>query len=468
MLYAASDGMTSPQDAPQSAPESVPESAPEFDSGPLDAFEALLLFLALGVLVFWSFVWSDAAPDDRLVAWVLMRPEMLSATLVAQGLLVALILARVARGSAREEAGRQRLRDGAAGALLRRSGLAVLCLLTAAVVLGAANRVLRLEGDDLLSAKLRQYEQVKDQVDAVFIGSSRIYRHLDPRVFDLVREERVRVGGQPGLSFNLGVPDMRMLEVLYLAEWVFERSDRVELLIVEATDDPLELPEWNRNAERTIAWHDEKAMERIRRGIAQLEAGETRRAELLAAHLEIYQRRSSAVGRGAVLLDREPWPGLPPEQRGYQSLEQNQRHPISEDEAQELVERWNLLHERPGAWNRSLARLEREVDSATTDPFEQELFGELEALAARHGARVLWLVSPGPTRRPDLIAAQEKGIVREVLRFDDPERFPEFYAPSGRFDRHHLSEEMAARFTVLVAEAVVERGLASPAEDPAR
>ena len=272
-----------------------------------------------------------------------------------------------------------------------------------------ASRALLLSGDDLLSAKLRQYETIADQVDTVFIGNSRIYRHLDPVVYDRLRTER----SDPGLSFNLGVPDMRMLEVLYLAEWVFERSEGVELLIIEATADPLELPEWNRKAERTVAWHDEKAMARIRRGVAQLDASDEERASVLAAHLEPFEGRLSAVGRGLRLVDSEQWPGLPASQRGYQSLEQNQRHPISDAEAAELTERWNRLHERPGDWRRTLARLERQGPGGrTTDPFEQELFAELEALAAEHGSRVLWLVSPAPIRRPNLIAAHEKGGIQ--------------------------------------------------------
>ena len=75
---------------------------------------------------------------------------------------------------------------------------------------------------------------------------------------------------------------------------------------------------------------------------------------------------------------------------------------------------------------------------------------------------MLWLVSPGPNRTPNLIAAQEKGLVDWVLRFDDPERYPEFFEMTGRFDRHHLNEEMAARMTRLVAEAVTAKAAAEP------
>jgi hypothetical protein len=418
------------------------DSAPR----PTHVFDGLLLFVGVALLLFWSLQWSDAAPDGRLVSWAFVRPALIGAALVLHGVLLVLLLVRAGSG--------ERVRS-----LLPRIGLAGLGVLATVAFLGAANTTLRLAGDDLLSAKLRQYERIADQVDTVFIGSSRIYRHLDPVVYDRVRSER----GDPGLSFNLGVPDMRMLEVLYLAEWVFERSEKIELLVIEATADPLELPEWNRKAERTVAWHDEKAMARIRRGIAQLDASEEERASLLAAHLEPFERRMSAVGRGLRLLDSEEWPGLPAAQRGYQSLEQNQRHPISEDEAAELVERWNRLHERPGDWRRSLARLERQgTGGHTTDAFEQELFAELEALAARKGARVLWLVSPGPTRRPNLIAAAEKRLVQDVLRFDDPARYPEFYAAAGRFDRHHLNDGMAARMTTLVAEAVLAEDKTAP------
>ena len=422
-----------------------------FDSNtkPSRLLDGLLFLVAVGLLVYWSLQWSDAAPTERFVSWTFTRPFVLTLALVFHAVLILLIAGRVLR--------RAQLR-GEVATTLRRAGLLTLGFVSAVMLLAGASRALRLTGDGLLSAKLRQYDEIAEQVDTVLIGSSRIYRHLDPVVYDQVRAER----GEQGLSFNLGVPDMRMLEVLYLAEWVFERSDSVELLIIEATVDPLELPDWNREAERTVAWHDQKAMSRIRRGIAQLEVSDQERAALLAAHLEPFERRAAAVGRGLTLLSSEPWPGLPAQQRGYQSLEQNQEHPISEDEAAALVERWNRLHKRPGAWSRSLARLGREDKAGrTTDPFEQELFAELEALAAENGARVVWLVSPGPRRRPNLIAAAEKGIVETVLRFDDQARYPEFYEAAGRFDRHHLNREMAARMTRMVAERI-PKAVAAP------
>ena len=406
--------------------------------------DGLLLLMAASLLVFWSLQWSDAAPSDRFVSWIFTRPFVVTLALGLHAVLFASILGRVLR--------RTQL-NGEMAAALRRAGLVSLGLVAAATLLAGANRALRLTGDGLLSVKLRQYDEIAEQVDTVFIGSSRIYRHLDPVVYDQARDAR----GESGLSFNLGVPDMRMLEVLYLAEWVFDRSDAVELLVVEATAGPLELPEWNREAERTVAWHDHKAMSRIRRGIAQSELSAQERASLLAAHLDVFERRTSALGRGLTLLSSQPWPGLPASQRGYQSLEQNQQHPVSDDEAAELTQRWNRLHERPGDWSRSLARLERDgTGGRTTDPFEQELFAELEALAAENDARVVWLLSPSPRPRPNLIAAAEKRMVETVLRFDDPTTYPEFYEAAGRFDRHHLNREMAARMTRLLAEALPE------------
>ncbi|MEM1246664.1 MAG: hypothetical protein AAGK22_09830 [Acidobacteriota bacterium] len=415
---------------------------PHHDTRPSSVLDGLLLLLAVGLLTFWGLQWSDTAPPERFASWTVLRPPVLTLAMGLHALLLVLISVRVVRRARRR---------GEATETIRRAGLVALTLVFAAALLAAAHQALLLTGDGLLSAKLRQYDEIAEQVDTVFLGSSRIYRHLDPVTYDRVRAGR----GESGLSFNLGVPDMRMLEVLYLAEWVFDRSETVDLLIVEATAGPLELPEWNREAERTVAWHDLRAMSRIRRGIAQLERSDRKRASLLAAHLEVFERRAAAVGRGLTLTRSEPWPGLPASQRGYQSLEQNQSYPISSDEAAELAQRWNRLHDRPADWSRSLARLRREPASGrTTDPFEQELFAELEALAAEHGARVAWLVSPGPRRRPNLIAAAERNITPTVLRFDDPVAYPEFYEAAGRFDRHHLSHEMAAHMTRLVAEAL--------------
>ena len=70
--------------------------------------------------------------------------------------------------------------------------------------------------------------------------------------------------------------------------------------------------------------------------------------------------------------------------------------------------------------------------------------------------RVVFLLDAQPERKPNLVWAAENDVVSTLLRFDDPERYPELYDPALRFDRHHLSKEGARLYTAEVARRILE------------
>ncbi|HVS16484.1 MAG TPA: hypothetical protein VMV46_21420 [Thermoanaerobaculia bacterium] len=305
--------------------------------------------------------------------------------------------------------------------------------------------------DDLLGEKLRQHAAVADRVDTVFLGSSRVYRHLDPAAFDATFAEH----GRHAHSFNLGVPDMRMLETLYLAERLLRREPSITRLIVEAESDPLFVREENRETQRVRRWHDPGTVRRALPAILGAGAPWPERALAALDRLELFAWRASLVGRGLdgidALLDR-PARWIEPELRGFLSLDADRRAPRTERDREGLERRWRELHEAVPDWRRTVARLRlTSSEGHPTDAFELELFAELEALAARRGVELAFVLSPRPERRPNLVHAAEAGIIGRLVRFDDPARYPDFYALAGRYDRHHLDEQAARRMTRLLA-----------------
>ena len=88
------------------------------------------------------------------------------------------------------------------------------------------------------------------------------------------------------------------------------------------------------------------------------------------------------------------------------------------------------LHDDLERYRRDIARLARSPRSgALTDPFEIELFAELERIAAEAGVRVVFLLDPGPIEKPNLVWAAENGVVSTLLRFDDPAALPRALRP---------------------------------------
>ncbi|MGI8955391.1 MAG: hypothetical protein ACR2II_00540 [Chthoniobacterales bacterium] len=92
-----------------------------------------------------------------------------------------------------------------------------------AIVLGAA-AVEPLAAQQLSpdSPRWLWFEKHKDNFDIVFLGSSRIYHGVSPKLFDRVAAEH----GQRWRSFNLGVDKMRPAATLALARRVLELQPR--------------------------------------------------------------------------------------------------------------------------------------------------------------------------------------------------------------------------------------------------
>jgi hypothetical protein len=304
---------------------------------------------------------------------------------------------------------------------------------------------------DLLGEKLRQYERVAPEIDTVFLGSSRVYRHLDPATF----AQTFAAHGSTSSAFNLGVPDMRMLEVLYLAERVLERSPGLRLLVVEAEEDPLFIRDENRLTQRVRRWHDLSTLRRMLPAIRHAKATWAERVLVLLDRLDLTAHRVSLVGRGIDLVDallRRSARWIEPEQRGFLSLDEDRQRPRTDADRLGLERRYRDLHEALPEWAQALERLRRSSpEGRRTDPYELRLFAELQRLADRHEVELVFVVSPRIGRLPNLVHAREAGIVDRLVRFDDLERYPDFYELAHRYDRHHLDGEAAREMTRLLA-----------------
>jgi hypothetical protein len=104
---------------------------------------------------------------------------------------------------------------------------------------------------EALEAKWRDFETCADQYDVVFIGTSHVERHVDPRRID----ETLAAHGVDARSYNLGLPKMSMLEGLELVERLERRRPRrLKFVVVEPTLYLYDTDNWA--TDRAIAVHD--------------------------------------------------------------------------------------------------------------------------------------------------------------------------------------------------------------------
>jgi hypothetical protein len=87
------------------------------------------------------------------------------------------------------------------------------------------------------------------RIDTVFVGSSRVLRHVDPEIVDRV----MAAGGHPTVSFNAGMPAGSVLESWYILENILAEGAPVKTVVLEPNDFNTLIQ--NRHAPRVIAAH---------------------------------------------------------------------------------------------------------------------------------------------------------------------------------------------------------------------
>lgn len=82
----------------------------------------------------------------------------------------------------------------------------------------------------VVTDKLDQWQTVRSETTILFVGSSRIYRHLSPEIFD----RSMGVLGHDAESFNLGVPAVKTPEMLrILREALEEPTPALRWVVLE-------------------------------------------------------------------------------------------------------------------------------------------------------------------------------------------------------------------------------------------
>jgi len=315
-----------------------------------------------------------------------------------------------------------------------------------------------LDGDGP-AQKLHRLEARGDEVQLLFLGSSRVYRQLNPAVFDARLAER----GVSLVSYNLGLPGMRFHEQLYLAERLIEeRPPALRWLLFELLDPDPELEEANLLSRRNIEWHTPGLTWFALRTTLESPRPLPRKLGLGREHLELCLLRSFNAGLGpAALLDLLGGERLgDPTPRGYLplDLDPTQTTAIHRRRFQrDLAQNPRLLEERVQAIQQP---------GAPPGPL---LAAEMRSWVARleaAGIQPLFFLSPPADRNnSDWRALREQGVLPNLFAFDDPAQYPDFYLErSIRFDMNHMDRVGGSRLTRLLAEALAPSLAASGTE----
>lgn len=313
----------------------------------------------------------------------------------------------------------------------------------------------------LFDEKLQDLSDATPPCDLIFVGSSRVYRHVHPATFDSVLASH----DIPIRSYNLGYPGTNAFETPYQLRKILKRDPEEHIRWVFVALEGLEwnLEEMNLTSDRVSRYFGAKTFVRGAR-IASANGTLTNsdRRSTMLDRLPALFRHATAYSRGGNWLrdQIEPRrasgsPLLTRHEDGFLSLDSAYADATGRvrEDLDSRIETYTKNREkralRKGRANRDT------TDVSHQAPVLDDLLVEIREIVREHGADVVFFernFSPGA---PDLASMKKSGVIDHLISLEDPARYPALHDERHRFDGGHFNAEGAEYLTRCLAEAFV-------------
>ena len=293
--------------------------------------------------------------------------------------------------------------------------------------------------------KALHWERHRDRYGVAFVGSSRVFRQLDPILFQEVCAKR----GLEFEAYNWGLPGLRTYESMLRVEAILRsKPARLKWIVIELLPQAPQSDEANRRSLREIQWHtpylSSLAMRRTFSGPG-LPAYKQRQLELHA-----YQGAANFLNLGAVGNAWEQW--IDPEElpqdgadSGFFPLQLDRSPQVRERRAEFQTELRIDPELLLGRVREFKATEKSEAPDGLLEEQLRRLLGQLEAA----GVQPIFVILP-PLEQwmPEMLGAFEAGLLPNLFDYGDPAEFRSFYANDElRFDMNHLNDKGLERLT---------------------
>lgn len=311
-----------------------------------------------------------------------------------------------------------------------------------------------------MTVKLDHLAEHRGDYNLLFFGSSRVHHHISPRLFDRITKRL----GHPTRSFNVGVPALRVFDLLALLDEAFALELRgVEWVVVDSASLIAQIAEHNVETSREIFWHTPRGTWWALRSLhCCVNASLSYRLKLASMHLHSFALRQFNIGYLADHLEpkENARHTLGPDGDGFLPFEV-----LEPDDHGPPGSRRRKFFDRLEGYQRSVRRMRRRPGpEARIEPFEIDLLRRVRARIEATGARAVFVVPPGDRRRDEMHAALREGVIDDLLAFDDSRAYPELFTIENRNDQGHMNKNGAERFTRLLARRFVDE-IASSREE---
>lgn len=312
--------------------------------------------------------------------------------------------------------------------------------------------------------KMQWFHHVQENVDVVFLGSSHVYRQLDPTLFDLQRgtaDTTLR-------SVNMGALGMGLNEESFLLRQLLnDPPPHLRWIVMEALPYDLELQNENDFGLRRLEWHDSALTFPLLWSIWNSDLPKEEKHSLMKRHFEHWWRRTLNFARGFNAVAHQfdaPFsmanrPNLGANQDGYMFLEMATATPQSRGMRGRFLQDPSRLLQAA----RDLPLLK---PGGQADKNLRDLVLAMEQQAAQHGIGIVWWLHPNLERHVGWRQMKLDGDIRYLIAHDDPKRFPQFYQRKWRFDLYHLNRKGSELLTKLFTTEFQDITAAAEREEP--
>jgi hypothetical protein len=299
----------------------------------------------------------------------------------------------------------------------------------------------------LLTVKQRHLEETIHEYDAIFIGSSRIYRAFDPNQFaDLTSKQ-----GQQLNAYNFGVPGLRPHEMqLQLDNIVAAKPRKLKYVLIE-------LMEWYppilndlKNSDRTVHWHTLGNTVSAIQTVWLQKISLSKRLDQSLVHADRWLKRFTNYGRGLQRIAQLN--ALPVQtttlkrQHGFVSTDQ-ERGPYFDRRRETFLKKYRDVSLKQIA---EIDAKNRETGSLEEFPLNALL--KQQRKLKRAGLTPIYVLPNVRWGTPGLHLLKSQEHLDNILIFNLRSEYPELYVEEHYFDRGHLNAKGASHFTRLLAD----------------
>lgn len=309
-----------------------------------------------------------------------------------------------------------------------------------------------------MRAKYEAFASRKDEYDAVYIGSSRVFRAVDPQIVD----SAVHAAGRPFRSFNFGLDGMMAFESDFVMRELLKLEPaKLEWIVFEANlfDPAYEFPGTDPRSRQAVYWHTPRQTLLALESVWLSKLPLAKRCELAWVHIETAAWKFANYGDGTVIAKRLlGWDGadiakdvpleIAYEDEGYQRMEglTTKFHTEGRVEFLKVLDKYKEY----------VARIPTEnAVGADLSAYNFRALREQKEEVARVGAELVYVNMPNFRGTPDVIALAATGELPHFLQYNDPQKYPEIFEVDRRQDRGHLSRKGAEDFSRHLADALL-------------